>query len=57
MSNPLLEMEGLPPFHHILPQHVESAIEEVLTQNRATLKRLLEKGKPYSWDTLVQPLE
>ena len=57
MSNPLLKMEGLPPFRHILPEHVEPAIDEVLTQNRATLKTLLEKGKPYSWDTLVQPLE
>ncbi len=57
MSNPLLEMEGLPPFRHILPEHVEPAIDEVLAQNRSTLERLLEKGKPYSWDTLIQPLE
>ncbi len=57
MSNPLLEMEGLPPFRHILPEHVEPAIDEVLAQNRSTLKRLLEQENPFSWDTLVQPLE
>ncbi len=57
MSNPLLEMEGLPPFRHILPEHVEPAIDEVLVQNRSTLKRLLEQENPFSWDTLVQPLE
>ena len=57
MSNPLLEMEGLPPFRHILPQHVEPAIDAVLAENRAILKTVLEQDKPCSWDALVQPLE
>ncbi len=57
MSNPLLEMEGLPPFRHILPEHVEPAIDTVLARNRARLEALLQQGAPYSWDNLVQPLE
>jgi len=57
MSNPLIEMEGLPPFQRILSKHVEPAIDQALAQNRATLKTVLDSSKPYSWDTLVQPLE
>ncbi len=57
MSNPLLEMEGLPPFRHILPEHVEPAIDTVLARNRARLEALLQQGAPYGWDNLVQPLE
>jgi len=57
MSNPLLEMEGLPPFRHILPQHVEPAIDTVLGRNRSRLRELLEQEPPYTWENLVQPLE
>ncbi len=57
MSNPLLEMEGLPPFRHILPEHVEPAIDTVLAGNRARLQELLTQQGPATWDSLVQPLE
>ncbi len=57
MSNPLLEMEGLPPFRHILPEHVEPAIDTVLARNRTRLEALLAQDGPYSWQNLVQPLE
>ena len=57
MSNPLLEMTGLPPFAHIRPEHVEPAIDALLAENRATVKRLLAENREYTWDNLIWPLE
>ena len=59
MSNPLLDMAGLPPFSKIAPEHVEPAIDHQLAENRATLKTLIEAGREtgYTWDNLVVPLE
>ena len=57
MSNPLLEMTGLPPFAHIKPEHVEPAIDTLLAENRETVRRLLAANREYTWDNLVQPLE
>ena len=56
MNNPLLTPFTLPPFSAIRPDHVEPAIRERLTQNRAELARLLENDNP-TWDTVVTPLE
>jgi oligopeptidase A len=60
MPNPLLEMNGLPPFHDIQPEHVEPAIDTVLAENRARLEALVGEGRTdgeYMWDNLVAPLE
>ena len=57
MENPLLEMSGLPRFSAIRAEHVEPALDQVLAENRARLAALLGSGGPYSWDSLVQPLE
>ncbi|MDH3561729.1 MAG: oligopeptidase A, partial [Gammaproteobacteria bacterium] len=57
MSNPLLELRGLPPFSEILPEHIEPAIDELLTQSRAQVTQLLEQNSRYTWDNLVDPLE
>ena len=57
MSNPLLELRGLPPFSEIRPEHIEPAIDELLTQSRARVKELLAQNSRYTWDTLVDPLE
>ncbi len=57
MSNPLLEMTGLPPFAHIRPEHVEPAIDTLLAENRAAVERLLAENREYTWTSLVQPLE
>jgi oligopeptidase A len=54
--NPLLEMDGLPPFHAIRPEHVEPAIDTVLAENRAAITRLLQR-REHCWDTLLAPLE
>ena len=57
MSNPLLEMTGLPPFEHIRPEHVEPAIDALLAECRQTTEALLDASDAYSWDNLIQPLE
>ena len=40
MSNPLLEMSGLPPFSQILPEHVEPAVDAALAECRAGIAAL-----------------
>ena len=57
MSNPLLEMSGLPPFHKIKAEHVEPAIDELLAENRSKLARLLSTNEHYSWENLITPIE
>ncbi|MDR9435338.1 MAG: oligopeptidase A [Thiohalophilus sp.] len=57
MSNPLLEMTGLPPFSCINPEHVEPALDTLLQHNREQLQQLLADSDHYSWENLIQPLE
>ena len=57
MSNPLLEMKGLPPFAHIKPEHIEPAIDKLLQDSRALVEQLLETDEHYTWNNLIQPLE
>lgn len=57
MSNPLLEEHTLPPFSAICPEHIEPALTQVLTENRAHLAELLSHNGPYTWENLLQPLE
>jgi oligopeptidase A len=57
MPNPLLNLTDLPPFGAIKPEHVEPAIEQILADNRAAIKRLLTDNPEPSWDTLMRPLE
>ncbi len=57
MSNPLLELRGLPPFSEIRPEHVEPAIDTLLKQSRTRVRELLDENSVYSWDNLVDPLE
>ncbi|MET0086426.1 MAG: oligopeptidase A [Sedimenticola sp.] len=57
MDNPLLELEALPHFSRIRPEHVEPAIDALLKEGRELTHKLLESGAPYTWDNLVEPLE
>ncbi len=57
MNNPLLDVSGLPPFSAIRSEHVEPAIDQLLSESRARLEELLDGGPPYTWDNLVEPLE
>ncbi|HUL12556.1 MAG TPA: oligopeptidase A [Methylococcaceae bacterium] len=57
MTNPLFEQHELPPFSRIKPEHVVPAVQQLLAENRAAIAGLLEPGKAYNWDNLVEPLE
>ncbi len=57
MNNPLLEMNGLPPFSQIISEHIEPAIDHLLSDNRCMVDYLLDATTEYTWDNLVQPLE
>ena len=57
MTNPLLEMAGLPPFSKIKPEHVEPALDALLAESGQVVEDLLAATTEYSWDNLVQPLE
>ena len=56
MQNPLLNPEPLPQFLQIRPEHVEPAVREVLTQNRARIDELAALTGP-TFATLIEPLE
>ncbi|HHH13164.1 MAG TPA: oligopeptidase A, partial [Thiolapillus brandeum] len=57
MDNPLLQQEGLPPFSRIRPEHVEPAIDLLLAENRAGVKRLLAEVERPGWHDFIEPLE
>ena len=56
MSNPLLT-NTLPLFSKILPEHIESAIDQLLDSARAVVDRQLQANTIYTWDNLVDPIE
>lgn len=56
MKNPLLENTALPQFQAIEPEQITPALDQILADNRAELKRLLEQ-KTFTWKNLMQPLE
>ena len=57
MANPLTGLKGLPPFRAIRPEHVEPAIDAILTENRALLNRLLSAPQAATWEGVVEPVE
>jgi oligopeptidase A len=57
MSNPLLELTGLPPFSKIKPEHVVPAIDQLLLEAREQVETLLAGNTNYTWENLVEPLE
>ncbi len=57
MDNPILHLKGLPPFSQIKPEHIQPAIEQLLSQGREQIQQLLDNNSDYSWQNLAQPLE
>ena len=57
MQNPLLDINQLPQFSEIKPEHVEVAIDLVLAENRSALKKILKQAGPFSWENLMIPLD
>jgi len=56
-DNPLLGLTGLPPFSRIRAEHVETAMDALLAECRATVARVLAENTDYTWADLVQPIE
>jgi oligopeptidase A len=54
--NPLLDFAALPRFAEFQPEHVAPAVDTLLAECRATVKRLLDSADPPAWDAFVQPL-
>ena len=57
MNNPLLKSNELPPFSHILPEHVRPAIESIVADNEQAIAALLASGKGRDWTSLQEPLD
>ncbi len=57
MSNPLMEFQGLPPFSQIRPEHVEPAIEQLLSVSRQQIDQLATHIRDATWDNFIEPLE
>lgn len=48
MSNPLLHIEGLPPFSQIKPEHIQPAIQKLIEENRQAIEQVL-KQPHFTW--------
>jgi len=56
-DNPLLDYDHLPQFSKIKPEHIEPAIDYILSDNRQRIDALLKKTEHYTWDNSLQQLE
>ena len=55
--NPLLEQGHLPAFDRVQAEHVEPAVDQIIISTRQQVEQLLQSGPPYSWESLLAPLE
>ncbi|MBE2894855.1 oligopeptidase A [Spirabiliibacterium falconis] len=53
MSNPLLQLDGLPPFSKIKPEHVVPAVEQCIQECRNTIEAVL-KQPHFTFENLYQ---
>lgn len=56
MTNPLLNIDDLPPFSQIKPEHVYPAVEEAIQACRDSVTTALASNQAISWDSLVEPM-
>ncbi|MFE8070438.1 oligopeptidase A [Marinobacteraceae bacterium S3BR75-40.1] len=56
MTNPLLADDLLPRFEHIRNEHIEPAIDQIISDNRMQIQSLVDQDQP-SWATLAQPMQ
>ncbi|NCB56614.1 MAG: oligopeptidase A [Gammaproteobacteria bacterium] len=57
MSNPLLSMDGLPPFSKIKPEHVQPAVQQAIGEAKQRIADVLRSSDNLTWDSLIAPLE
>ena len=56
MNNPLLTDDLLPKFDHVRTEHMEPAIDQILSENRVKISQLAQQDEP-TWETLAQPMQ
>jgi len=56
MSNPLLDFSGLPRFADINNAHITPAVDTLLGENRAIIKKICNDSERPTWQTFVQPM-
>lgn len=56
-TNPLLENTLLPQFSKIRAEHVEPAIDQLLSEARAAIAEHLQQNNGYTWENLLEPIE
>ncbi len=57
INNPLLDLSGLPRFGEIKPEHVQPALEQLLTDLQWRREQLFKTVAAFDWDSFVQPME
>ncbi len=57
MTNPLMDPQTLPAFSQIRPEHVQPAVEAALKHCRDTVEQVLASEGPFTWDSLVAPID
>lgn len=55
--NPLLDFSGLPRYGSIRTEHIESAVDSLLAENRELIGGLTRSEIPATWTDIVKPLE
>ncbi|MFO7995285.1 MAG: oligopeptidase A [Marinobacter sp.] len=56
MNNPLLTDDLLPRFDHVRTEHMEPAIDQILSENRMKISQIAQQEHP-TWETLAQPMQ
>jgi oligopeptidase A len=56
MNNPLMTDDLLPRFDHIRVEHMEEAIDQILSENRMKIGQIAAQEDPI-WETLAQPMQ
>jgi len=56
-NNPLLNNTELPQFSKIKPEHVEAAIDQLLSEARQTIANQLQQQGSYTWENLIEPID
>ncbi len=56
MTNPLIGLEGLPPFSQIKPEHIVPALKQGIEDCKQTIEQVLAQ-ESYTWDNFIVPLD
>ena len=56
-TNPLLTLDGPPPYTSVRPEHVEPAVRQRIAEVEATLEQVVAPGTPRTWKSVVEPLD